>query len=222
MVAGRLRSTATGLLTALVAIVAGAACEPSPPPTVSPPLYLSVVSEVTAAELGSSWRPGCPVGPENLRTVWVTHHDMAGEVVWGSLVVHRNRAQDVVAVFEQLYDAGFPIARMEPVDVFGASDARSMAANNTSAFNCRTVAGTNRWSEHAYGRAIDINPIQNPWVAGDVVDPPAGEPYVGRAPAPGLIRDGDVVVRAFEAAGWGWGGHWSSSKDYQHFSTTGR
>lgn len=213
-----------GLLVGAAAVLASAAaCEPSPPPRVSPPLYLSVTAEVTAAELGASWRPGCPVGPADLRKVWVTHYDMAGEVVWGSLVVHRNRAPDIVAVFEQLYDARFPIARMEPVDVFGASDDASMAANNTSAFNCRTVAGTNRWSEHAYGRAIDINPIENPYVSNGVADPPAGQAHVGRSAAtPGLITDGDAVVRAFASVGWGWGGNWTSIKDYQHFSTTGR
>ena len=98
-----------------------------------------------------------------------------------------------------------------------------MAANNTSAFNCRPVAGTSRWSEHAYGRAIDVNPVQNPYVAGRHVSPPAGRRYADRAGrAPGMIRAGDAVVRAFAAAGWGWGGAWRTARDYQHFSASGR
>ncbi|MDH3707037.1 MAG: M15 family metallopeptidase, partial [Acidimicrobiia bacterium] len=95
--------------------------------------------------------------------------------------------------------------------------------NNTSAYNCRTVAGTSTWSQHAYGRAVDINPLVNPWVQGNVVDPPEGAPYVIRDPAvAGLIVPGDVVTGAFAAIGWGWGGTWTSTKDYQHFSATGR
>jgi hypothetical protein len=122
-----------------------------------------------------------------------------------------------------VWHARFPIERMELVDNYGGSDDASMAANNTSAFNCRPVAGTNRWSEHAFGRAIDINPVQNPYVAGGRVSPPNGAPFVNRAVgAPGLIRSGDVVVQAFAAVGWGWGGNFSSSRDYQHFSASGR
>jgi hypothetical protein len=99
-----------------------------------------------------------------------------------------------------------------------------MAANNTSAFNCRKVSGSRRWSEHAYGRAIDVNPLRNPYVTrGGRVSPPAGRPYANRSlRAAGMIHGGDRVVRAFATAGWEWGGHWSGSRDYQHFSSTGR
>jgi hypothetical protein len=99
-----------------------------------------------------------------------------------------------------------------------------MAANNTSAFNCRFVSGTARWSEHAYGRAIDINPVQNPYVSSSGrASPPAGAAYVDRSRrAPGMIHAGDAVVRAFAAVGWGWGGSWRGVKDYQHFSASGR
>nr|WP_231127486.1 M15 family metallopeptidase [Motilibacter aurantiacus] len=98
-----------------------------------------------------------------------------------------------------------------------------MAANNTSAYNCRKVAGTGRWSEHSYGRAVDVNPVQNPYVKGRVVQPAAGRAYVDRSrDAAGLLRAGEPAVEAFTARGWGWGGSWRSSKDYQHFSSTGR
>lgn len=96
--------------------------------------------------------------------------------------------------------------------------------DNTSAFNCRTVAGTDHWSEHAYGRAIDINPIENPYADSDgYVSPPEGAPYFDRSQrVKGLIHRGGPVIAAFAAVGWGWGGSWNWPKDYQHFSATGR
>ena len=109
------------------------------------------------------------------------------------------------------------------VEAFGGSDDASMAANNTSAFNCRKATGGTSWSEHSYGRAIDVNPVQNPYVKGSLVLPQSGSAYVDRSRTiPGMIRAGDAVVRAFAAQGWAWGGTWTSLKDYQHFSTTGR
>jgi hypothetical protein len=129
----------------------------------------------------------------------------------------------VKEAFRALFQARFPIKRMQLVDVYGGDDGRSMAANNTSGFNCRTVEGSPSWSEHAYGRAIDINPIQNPFVQDGRVSPSAGGRYLERSRrAKGLVRTDDAVVRAFAAIGWGWGGYWTSSKDYQHFSASGR
>jgi len=130
----------------------------------------------------------------------------------------------VVWVFAELYAARFPVERMELVDVYDGNDDRSMVANNTSAFNCREVSGRpGVLSQHSMGTAIDINPLVNPWVRGSRIEPPEGAPYADRSVAhKGAINDGDVVVRAFAAIGWGWGGHWPDSKDYQHFSSTGR
>jgi len=185
--------------------------------------FTAEILSVSAQDLGSSWRPGCPVGPEQLVQLDVSHYDLDGVARQGVVIVHVDWADAVVGVFNVLFVAGFPIERMEPISVFDADDDTSMAANNTSAFNCRPVAGTNRWSEHSYGRAIDINPLLNPYVRGSQVDPPGGREYIDRDPSvPGLIVDNDVVVDAFAAIGWGWGGHWSSAKDYQHFSSTGR
>ncbi|MDD9205334.1 M15 family metallopeptidase, partial [Georgenia sp. 10Sc9-8] len=113
--------------------------------------------------------------------------------------------------------------RMVPVDAYGGDDGASMAANNTSAFNCRTITGGSGWSEHSYGRAIDINPLANPYVAGSTVLPAAGWAYADRIrDAAGMIHAGDEVVRAFAERGWLWGGYWTYPKDYQHFSTSGR
>ena len=139
------------------------------------------------------------------------------------LIVHRDVARDVVGVFSRLYAAHFAIRRMVPIDAYGGSDFRSIEADNTSAFNCRFVDGTARWSEHAYGRAIDVNPIENPYVSGGRTSHPASRPFVDRSRLrPGMALEGGAVVRAFDAIGWGWGGRWTSAKDYQHFSRSGR
>jgi len=172
---------------------------------------------------GVSWHRGCPVGLDRLRLLRVTHWDFDGEVRRGRLVVHRDSAAAMLRTMQELFDLRFPIRRMRLVDAYGADDRRSMDADNTSAFNCRFVAGTSRWSEHAYGRAIDVNPVENPYVTGDgYVSPPAGARFVDRSlRAKGLIHRGGPVVAAFEENGWEWGGRWSWPRDYQHFSVGG-
>jgi hypothetical protein len=184
----------------------------------------AIPSSLRQTMTGVSWRPGCPVPLHDLRVVRVTHWGFDDRVHTGRLVVHRDVADDVLTVLRRLYAARFPIRRMVPVDAYGASDFRSIEADNTSAFNCRFVEGTNRWSEHAYGRAIDLNPIENPYVsANGTTSHRASRPYLQRAPyRQGMAVAGGVVVRAFDAVGWGWGGRWAGVKDYQHFSATGR
>lgn len=172
---------------------------------------------------GSSWRPGCPVPLRALRLVRVTYRGFDGDPHRGRLVVHRRWADEILRVFETLYDTDFPIRRVRLVDRYGADDRESMRRDNTSAFNCRYVAGTSTWSQHAYGRAIDLNPVENPYVAGARVSPRRGRRYLDRDDVrPGMITAGDVVWTAFDDLGWGWGGEWSSAKDYQHFSANGR
>jgi hypothetical protein len=183
-----------------------------------------ITGDVRDRIVGSSWHRGCPVGLGDLRVLRLDRWGFDGQPHRGSLVVHRRYVQDALQVFGTLFDARFPIRRMRLVDAYGADDDRSMAANNTSAFNCRAVTGGSSWSQHSYGWAIDINPIQNPYVtSGGTVLPPAGAAYRNRSrDGKGIIRAGGVVVKAFAAIGWGWGGSWSSIKDYQHFSKTGR
>jgi hypothetical protein len=173
---------------------------------------------------GRSWHHGCPVGLDDLRLVRARHWGFDERVHTGRLVVASDVARSVLRVLRRLYAAHFPIRRMVPVDAYGASDFRSIEADNTSAFNCRFVDGTTRWSEHSYGRAIDLNPIENPYVtAAGTTSHRASRPYLRRAPyRPGMAVEGGVVVRAFEAIGWGWGGRWSGARDYQHFSASGR
>ncbi len=182
------------------------------------------IDAATRSRMTSSWRPGCPVHIEDLRLLSLDHWGFDGGVHRGELVVHRHHAGRVLAAMRRLFDARFPIERMQLVDAYGGDDDRSMAANNTSAFNCRPVSGRpGVWSQHSYGWAVDVNPVQNPFVSGGRVSPPAGAPYANRsARRPGMIHPGDAAVRAFASVGWGWGGSWGSSKDYQHFSATGR
>lgn len=173
--------------------------------------------------VGSSWRPGCPVGLGDLRLLRLTNWGFDGEVHRGRLIVHEDHARPMLRTMRSLYRHRFPIRRMRLVDAYGADDRRSMRADNTSAFNCRFVAGTGSWSQHAYGKAIDVNPVENPYVTGSGhVSPPAGAEYVNRSRRrKGMIRGGDPTARAFAAIGWEWGGRWSWPKDYQHFSATG-
>ncbi|MBM3661238.1 MAG: M15 family metallopeptidase, partial [Actinobacteria bacterium] len=180
------------------------------PPTTAPAAFTSAVTPVTAAELGASWRAGCPVGPDQLRRVDVTYIDFDGRPQTGALIVHADAVDAVQAVFRRLYDARFPIRRIEPVDRYGGSDDASMAADNTSGFNCRSAVradGVEQWSSHAYGRAIDVNPLENPYVLGRTVLPPEGAPFTDRAQVrPGMAVAGGPLVDAFAASGWQWGG----------------
>ena len=182
--------------------------------------FTATVEPVRWAELRGSYRAGCPVGPAQLRTVHVSYWAFDGKPKQGAVVVARRVAPDVVTVFRKLWSERFPIRRLEPVSAFRGSDDASMAADNTSAFNCRVVGGTSRWSMHAYGEAIDVNPVENPYVRGAYVSPAAGRHFLDRSRyRKGMaFRDG-VLVRAFASVGWKWG---ASFGDYQHFSTTGR
>lgn len=182
------------------------------------PDYRPMIGAVVESEVALSWRTGCPVSPSNLRAVEVDHVDFDGAHRRGTLVVNADVAEDIATIFGVLYRAGYPIASIRPVDEFGADDDASMEANNTSAFNCRSVTGGSAWSRHSFGRAIDINPIQNPYVSGDVVLPPTGSDFLDRSSYhPAMIRPGDVVTSAFADAGWRWGGNFRSLRDYQHF-----
>lgn len=188
---------------------------PSPTPSPGP-----AVRPVTAAELGETWRPGCPVGPEALRHLEIDHVGDDGKTHRGAMVVHRDVVDDVIAVFDELRQMRFPIAKMRTVDHYpGAEDELSMRDNNTSAFNCRPLPGDTGWSYHAYGRAVDVNPLVNPYLdsSGDLQPTTAG-PYLDRnRSVPGMLHAGDPAVRAFTDRGWRWGGVWRDPVDYQHF-----
>jgi hypothetical protein len=204
---------------ALLAVAAFVAAGASPAAGAAP-VFTGTVEPVRWADLRFSYRTGCPVGPSQLRTVSVSHWGFDGKPRVGRIVVAKRLAPSFLTVFRTLWEAKFPIRRLQPVSAYRGSDDASMAADNTSGFNCRFVGGTSRWSMHAYGEAIDVNPVENPYIRGSTVSPPAGRAYLDRSRyRPGMAVRGGVLVRAFAAAGWRWG---ASFGDYQHFSTTGR
>ncbi|QVT79391.1 Capsule biosynthesis protein CapA [Nocardioides aquaticus] len=172
---------------------------------------------------GSSHDPAtCPLPLDRLRVLSVPHVGFDGQPRTGRMVVRASLARDVVQVFERLYDARWPLRRMRLVDAFGGDDDRSMAADNSSGYNCREVAGSDTLSAHAFGRAIDVNPVENPYLTAGGVLPPAGARFADldrtadAQPPAGVVHADDVVVRAFAEVGWEWGGDFSAP-DYQHF-----
>ena len=190
------------------------------PTTDLPPFHATIQPAPPAVT--TSWRPGCPVAPSALRLVTVTYRGFDGRAHDGRVVVAARVAPGVVKVFRTLYETGYPIRRMVPIDAYGNDDNRSLAADNTAGFNCRRAVGGSGWSEHAYGEAIDVNPVENPYVLGKHVLPPAGRKFLARPSTRGVIHHGDAVWRAFRSIGWRWGGDWRGAVDYQHFSSSGR
>jgi hypothetical protein len=171
----------------------------------------------------SSWTPDCPVARQDLRWVRLTFWGFDDRRHTGELLVNADAAAAVVKAFAQLYAAQFPIEEMRITRADELDAAPTGDGNNTSAFTCKPLRGTTTWSEHAKGRAIDINPFDNPYEKGDVLIPELASAYADRSrQAPGMIHSGDAVARAFASVGWGWGGDWNHSKDYMHVSVNGR
>ncbi len=193
------------------------------PPTTAAPAYQSSVAPVTAADLGASWHPGCPVAPENLRMVTVNFWNFEGGLGRGQVVVHADAADAVVEVFRQLFDARFPIRKMKPIFTQAEFDDFETPDDNSTGFSCRNAVNSSSapsWSQHAYGHAVDVNPIENPYLEGGRVIPSLGAAFTNRADVrPGMATADGVLVQAFRSVGWGWG---ASFRDYQHFSTNGR
>jgi len=218
------------LILTIVAAAVLVQCAPAPnpkPPASSPPAVSGDVPQrppavftVTAAELGATWRPGCPVPAEHLRRVELDYLGFDGGRHRGDLVVNVELVDDVIAIFDQLERLRYPIEKMRTVDHYpGADDELSMEDNNTSAFNCRPLPHGDGWSLHAYGRAVDLNPLINPYIdtAGDLQPRTAG-PYLDRRRGdPAMLHAEDPAVRAFTERGWRWGGYWRDPVDYQHF-----
>jgi len=201
----------------MVALLLVAAALQAPP-------FSHSTSRVTAADLPHSWHRGCPVAPASLRRLRLDYWGFDGRAHTGALIVNVKAVPSLTRVFSRLYAARFPIRRMRPIDAYGGSDERSLDADNTAAFNCRyaVASGPKRWSVHAYGLAVDVNPVENPYVLGSSVHPRAGRAYLDRSRyQPGMAVAGRLLVRVFAAAGWQWGGRWTGSPDYQHFSASG-
>jgi hypothetical protein len=197
------------------------------PDTLPPPdgeEYQATIDPVPAAVVErSTWNPSCPVTLDELRYLTVTFWGFDGDHHRGELIVNATAADALVEVFRRLHEVRFPIEEMRVINAFDLLAAPTGDGNDTTAFVCRSATAGGSWSQHAYGLAIDVNPFHNPYVRDDVVVPELASAYLDRGrDVPGVIGDGDPVVAAFAAAGWEWGGHWSSLKDYQHFSANGR
>ena len=193
-----------------------------PPPEGRFRSTIAPIGPAVRARMGATWKAGCPVGLADLRYVTVSFRGFDGRAHTGELVVHRRVAAAVVSVFARLYRARFPIEAMRLVTTADLEAHPTGDGNNTAAFVCRAARKQTRWSAHAYGLAVDVDPFQNPYRRGDLVLPELASAYLDRSRArPGMIRQGDVVTTAFAAIGWTWGGTWRSPKDLMHFSATG-
>ncbi len=229
--AGRARDSAGAGAgsTSTSTIAAAAPTTSNIPPTTSttsssPPAFVGTVSAVAAADVPSTYRAGCPVDPSELRMLHMSYWGFDGQPHVGTMVVNAAVTSAVLSVFGQLYAEQFPIREMEPEDAFGGSDPDSMAADNTSGFNCRyaVAPGAPQWSVHAYGEAIDVDPVENPYLENGQWLPAAGAAYADRSDVrPGMAVAGGELVNAFASVGWYWGGRWTDGPDYQHFSATG-
>ncbi|MDF1616102.1 M15 family metallopeptidase [Petrocella sp. FN5] len=190
-------------------------------PPVEPKME-AVISEIDeamqAAMLGKSYHDNEHIKFSDLRLVKVVYYGFDDLEHQGQLIVHKEIAQKVLDIFEDLHKASFPIEKIELIDIYDGDDNLSMVNNNTSAFNYRVVEGTSKLSNHSYGLAIDINPLVNPYVTKNGVYPVEGTSYVDReVPVKGMIFKNDVCYEAFVSRGFSWGGDWKNSKDYQHF-----
>jgi hypothetical protein len=218
------RPLATSFVVAFAVVVFGANPPIGAVSNVNLPPFTSRVVAIDATQLGATWRPGCPVAPAQLRLLEMSFVGFNGRARTGSMVVNTQVARSVIRVFAALYAVRFPLRRMVPASRFGGSDSKSMAADNTSGFNCRdaVASGARQWSVHAFGEAIDVNPVENPYVFDGGAEPVAGRAFLSRHDVrPGMAVSGGALTSAFASVGWYWGGRWSSLPDYQHFSATG-
>jgi len=167
----------------------------------------------------NTWRQGCPLALNQLAYVELDYWGFDDKTHTGALIVNKDLADEVVAIFKVLFQHKFRIQSMKLMDEYKGDDNAAMDANNTSAFNCREVTDKpGEFSQHSYGRAIDINTLINPYVNGNKILPAQGAPYATRKKnAPGTIMQGDLVYQEFIKHGWDWGGNWYDVQDYQHF-----
>jgi hypothetical protein len=210
--------------------------EPTPPELVNralptkdvlpPPAgnaYASTIGAVPAAVLArSTWQAACPVKAADLRYLTMAFWGFDGRAHTGEMLVNAKGAAAITKVFGQLFARHFPLEEMRVTSPAELNLPPTGDGNSTSAFVCRPARGQTNWSAHAYGLAVDVNPFCNPYTQGDLVLPELASAYVDRSRArPGMVLAGDATVRAFAAAGWSWGGAWTSPKDRMHFTATG-
>jgi len=174
---------------------------------------------------GNSYKKGCPVPLKDLRYLRLKYLDFTGETAVGEMIVHKDVSREVVEIFDALYAISYPIHKMKLVSDYKGSDWQSIEADNTSAFNCRNATGSKNWSKHSYGKAIDLNSIENPYISRKGhISHKASQKYRKRVHKKSTYADKAVLLKhdkatkIFKKYGWKWGGDWSGVKDYQHFS----
>ena len=177
-----------------------------------------ITQEIEDRIMGVSYHENQSVQISDLAYLKVKHYDFEGKVAEGELICGKTVAKELLGIFYELYQAEYPIEKIRLVDVYDADDERSMTDNNSSCFNYRVIADTDVISMHGLGRAVDVNPLYNPYIVGDKVMPAAGAPYADRSnDFEHKIDEDDVCYKIFTSHGWRWGGHWTNTKDYQHF-----
>ncbi len=205
--------------------------EPEPEPEPSPEritymdgfYYEPISNDVFKRISGISYPVDCTVPLDDLRYIGLKYVDFNGETQTGELICNKALAEDMVEIFYELYTNDYRIESVRLVDEYGGDDTASMLANNTSCFNYRVVEGTTKLSNHAYGRAIDLNPFYNPYVTYNKdgttkISPEGSEAYADRSASfPYKIDENDLAYKLFKEHGFKWGGDWNNSKDYQHF-----
>ena len=180
--------------------------------------YSSEINDISNSDLLNYYCNQKVNNKTELTLLKLSYINMKGETKIGELVVDKNLSEEVVDIFEEIYNCKFPIEKMITIDYYNCNDDKSMEDNNTSAFNYRMVSGSRKLSDHSYGRAIDVNPLLNPYIRKRDIQPKNGEKYIDRTQnEKGMIHQEDCVVKAFKSRGWQWGGDWKYSKDYQHF-----
>ena len=181
-------------------------------------IYEAIPTEVVEGITGVSYLEDGPVAIKDLAYLKLTYWGFDAKTHLGEIIVHKELAKEVAEIFSEIYAAKFPIAKMRLIDEYQADDDLSMADNNTSGLCMRKVRGTDSYSKHSFGVAIDINPVQNPYLWQGTVLPQAGQVYIDRQNLrEGMLVKGDAVYEAFTNRGWTWGGEWKTLKDYQHF-----
>jgi hypothetical protein len=180
--------------------------------------YKSIPEEIKEKIVGCSWREGSPVKINSLKYLTITYYGFDDKAHLGELILNESVASEVVEIFKELYNIKYPIHKIKLIDDYGGSDELSMKDYNSSAFCYREIIDSKKISKHAYGLAIDINPVENPYVKGKEILPDIGKEFIDRANIrKGMITKEDPCYKAFKKRGWSWGGDWTSLKDYQHF-----
>lgn len=168
--------------------------------------------------MGKSFKPDSRIKLADLSYLTVTYKDFNSQTQTGEMICKKTLAKELLEIFYELFEYGYQIEKIRLVDEYDADDDRSMADNNSSCFNYRVIADTNVISLHGQGRAVDINPLYNPYIVGEKVMPLNGAAYADRtADFPHKIDENDICLKIFKAHGWLWGGDWDNTKDYQHF-----